>query len=251
MFPLALLFLTSFPSLFARRQQSTETLKYRDTSILGGPRTVFNKTEIGLEVKRSHPGHSAIDIHPAMKNRLAATLASVSIPTPRGQAVVGPDPGFSGFRGLTHVDQRFAGTGVYTNTQFSLEPPDEGLCVGNGFVVEAVNNALAVYGTSGTRLSGPTALNQFFRLAPEFVRPNGPFGAFLSDPKCYFDADTRRWFVTELEIDIDPVTGNLPTTPRSRSRSAKLQTQPVNTICFRLTRRMPATPAAPVLATSL
>jgi hypothetical protein len=120
---------------------------------------------------------------------------------------VNPDPGFSGFPGLTHYDQRFAGTGSYTNTQFSLEPPDQGLCVGNGFVMEAVNVALAVYNPSGTRLSGPTALNQFYGLAPEVVRPSGPFGPFTSDPKCYFDPGTQRWFLTLLEIDTNSANG--------------------------------------------
>jgi len=56
---------------------------------------------------------------------------------------------------LDHRDQRFAGTGAFVNSQFSDEPPDQGLCVGNGFVVEAVNLALAVYDKSGNLLSGP------------------------------------------------------------------------------------------------
>ena len=110
-----------------------------------------------------------------MKSRLAVPLVPLAPPTPSPQAVVSPDPGFSGFRGLTHYDQRFAGTGTYANTQFTLEPPDQGLCAGNGFVMEAVNAAVAVYSPSGTRQSGPTALSQFFGLAPEFVRPSGPF----------------------------------------------------------------------------
>lgn len=102
-------------------------------------------------------------------------------------------PSFFGFAGLTHVDQRLAGTGAYTNTQFSTEPPDQGLAAGNGFILEAVNDALAAYDQrTGSVLVGPTALNQFFNLAPEIVRPNGPFGDFLSDPRCYFDRQLRR-----------------------------------------------------------
>src|SRR5262245_9748429 len=41
----------------------------------------------------------------------------------------------AGFSGLTHVDQRTASGG----NQFSSEPPDQALAVGNGFVLEAVN----------------------------------------------------------------------------------------------------------------
>ena len=161
-----------------------------------------------LEARRSQRGHTAADIKPAMRLRsFAAAAVASSAPTVRGRRVVAPDPGFSGFAGLTHLDQRNAGTGVYAGTQFSLEPPDQALCVGNGFVMEAVNNALSVYTTFGGIASGPTALSQFFGLAPEIVRSLGLYGPFISDPKCYFDRDTQRWFVTELEEDSNPSTG--------------------------------------------
>ena len=38
--------------------------------------------------------------------------------------------------GLNHFDTRFSNEG----NQFSTEPPDQGLCVGNGFVLETVNS---------------------------------------------------------------------------------------------------------------
>lgn len=46
-----------------------------------------------------------------------------------------------GFEGLNFYQQRYARGG----NQFSVEPPDQGLCVGNGYVVEAVNDVLNVY----------------------------------------------------------------------------------------------------------
>lgn len=114
-----------------------------------------------------------------------------------------------GFPGLTHRDQRLAGKGAFVNTQFSTEPPDQGLAAGNGFILEAVNTALAVYDQhTGSLLVGPTPLNQFYNLTPEIIRPSGPYGDFLSDPRCYFDRQLRRWFITILQIDIDPTTGN-------------------------------------------
>ena len=51
------------------------------------------------------------------------------------------------FDGLNHRDQRLANGG----NQFSLEPPDQGLCVGNGFVMETVNDVIRVFDTAGTR----------------------------------------------------------------------------------------------------
>ncbi len=122
-------------------------------------------------------------------------------PNPKGNSFANSNSGFSGFNGLSHADQRLAGTGQYANTQFSLEPPDQGLCVGGDFVVEAVNNAMAVYSKNGTTLAGPTALSQFFGFTPEIDRTTGFVGQFISDPKCYYDAQTNRWFLTELMQD--------------------------------------------------
>ncbi|MHB8958104.1 MAG: hypothetical protein ACYDAN_00560 [Candidatus Limnocylindrales bacterium] len=122
-------------------------------------------------------------------------------PDPRPNRVASGNDGARGFNGLSHADQRLAGTGVYVDSQFSLEPPDQGLCVGNGYVVEAVNNAMAVYDRRGSMLSGPTALSQFFGLSPEVDRTTGVIGEFISDPKCIYDAPTNRFFLTELMMD--------------------------------------------------
>jgi hypothetical protein len=139
-----------------------------------------------------------------------ARVPADHVPMPGGNAVTSSNPGFSGFSGITNLDQASAGTGAYAGTQFDLEPPDQALAVGNGEVVEAVNNAIAVYDPSGNLLSGPTPMNQFFGLAPEASTATPPvFGPFLSDPKAYFDTDTQRWFVTELILDVAPSTGNL------------------------------------------
>ena len=127
--------------------------------------------------------------------------ATLQPPSPRGTPVVSNPGGATGFNGLTHADQRNAGTGIYANTQFSLEPPDQGLCVGHGFVLESVNLALAVYNENGTRLTTPTALNQFYKRSPAIDRATGVTGDFLSDPKCYWDPVGQRFIQTILEVD--------------------------------------------------
>jgi hypothetical protein len=135
--------------------------------------------------------------------RGAAPLVSLTSPNPKGGKVVGQGEGVMGFAGLSHRDQRLADRG----NQFSHEPPDQALAVGNDFLLEAVNTALAVYDPQGRLLAGPVSLNRFFNLASEFNRTTNKYGPFLSDPKAYFDRQTRRWFVTVVEIDQDPVTG--------------------------------------------
>ena len=67
----------------------------------------------------------------------------------QSSAIAGANPELTlSFLGLNHRDQRLANGG----NQFSLEPPDQGLCVGNGFTVEVVNSVLQVWSTSGAAL---------------------------------------------------------------------------------------------------
>ena len=141
-------------------------------------------------------------------NRAAQALQP---PSPPGTHVVSNPGAATGFNGLTHADQRNAGTGQYVNTQFSLEPPDQGLCVGHGFVIEPINLAFAVYNKSGTRLTAVTALNQFYNRSPAINRTTGVTGDFLSDPKCYWDPVGQRFIQTILEVDAPGVFNGVAT----------------------------------------
>ncbi|GAC1520651.1 MAG: hypothetical protein NVS2B16_27880 [Chloroflexota bacterium] len=108
------------------------------------------------------------------------------------------------FDGLNHVNQRLANGG----RQFSVEPPDQGLCAGNGYVVESVNDVLRVYDTHGSALMGVADLNTFYGYAPAIVRgAHTAFGPFVTDPSCYFDAATQRWFNVVLTLDTNPKNG--------------------------------------------
>lgn len=149
-------------------------------------------------------------------------------PSPPGTPVVGNPGAATGFNGLSHADQRLAGTGKYVNTQFSLEPPDQGLCVGNGFVVEPVNDAFRVYDEHGNALTATTALNQFYLRSPAIIREPNPandiLGDFLSDPKCYFDPVGHRFIQTILEMDAPGPSNVFPFFQRSHTLIAVSQT---------------------------
>ncbi|HEX6879117.1 MAG TPA: hypothetical protein VF135_02030 [Terriglobales bacterium] len=139
-----------------------------------------------------------------------ARVSAAHVPTPAGTAM-GSAP-FFGFSGLNNYLQATAYSGP-NGYQFNLEPPDLGLAAGNGFVVETVNNAIAVYDpTNGTRLAR-AALNYFFGLAPAvtIVGSTTTYGPFVSDPRAFYDWQQQRFYVTELMIERDPVTGNLGT----------------------------------------
>ena len=124
-----------------------------------------------------------------------------------------PELNFS-FEGLNHYQQRYARGG----NQFSVEPPDQALCVGNGYVVEAVNDVLNVFNTSGQSvLPNNTAtnivagfprnvnhavdLNSFYGYPPAINRTTGVRGEFVTDPSCLYDAATQRFFVVVLTLN--------------------------------------------------
>jgi hypothetical protein len=102
-----------------------------------------------------------------------------------------------GFDGLNFHDQRYANHG----NQFSVEPPDQGLCAGNGFVMESVNDVLAIYDKAGNKFVGPVDLNTFYGYPPAINRSTGAYGPSITDPSCYYDAGTRRWFQVVLTLD--------------------------------------------------
>lgn len=196
----SLLLLTTLPALQAETKQSIRKLVPIGTGKLEPPSLATgvpeSRSALGLETKRD------MELHKPLL-RGFAPLKSLPTPAAKGKPVVGPAAGDTGFNGLDHFDQRNADNG----NQFSTEPPDQGMGVNATQVFEAVNDALAVYDRSGNLLAGPTAINKFFGLPSEIIRPSGPFGPFLSDPRIIFDHDTQRWFLTVLEIDTNSSTG--------------------------------------------
>ena len=60
--------------------------------------------------------------------------------------------------GLNMRDQRNADNG----NQFSLEPPDQGLCVGGNLVLESVNTVFRIHNTATGTSSDTISLNEFY-----------------------------------------------------------------------------------------
>jgi len=127
----------------------------------------------------------------------------VPVPNPPSTAVLSQTGGAPGFLGLTAADSAAV-------NGFPVEPPDQGLCAHDGLVLEGVNLALRVFSESGAPVTAGVSLNAFFGLAPAVSTSDNQiiYGPFVSDPRCYYDAQTGRWIVTALRIDINPKTGN-------------------------------------------
>ena len=106
--------------------------------------------------------------------------------TSRGAVVGGPSLGnppanVTGFTGIT--DGQFAAL-----SGGELEPPDQGLAVNNGTVVEVVNNAIQITDSTGKTLASPVTTSTFF----------GDTNDNLSDPHAVFLPAIGRWVVEEL-----------------------------------------------------
>jgi hypothetical protein len=123
----------------------------------------------------------------------------------------------TGFEGLNLFQQRYARGG----NQFTVEPPDQALCVGNGYVLEAVNDVLNIYNESGqsvlpdntgtnivsgfpTDVNHAVDLNSFYGYAPAINRSTGVRAQFVTDPSCIYDAATQRFFVVVLTLETRP-----------------------------------------------
>jgi hypothetical protein len=169
----------------AANQVSTIQLKHLGTSSLGKSAGT-NPSGITTLRLKNHPDPDA--------GEQASSGLQLPVPGPAPKPIANANPKASGFNGLDVIDQGL-------QSGFLLEPPDQGLCVANGFVFEGVNVAFAVYDASTHNLlSGPVYANTFFGIDA---------AQFTSDPRCFFDTQVRRWFVTILQIDIDPKTGNV------------------------------------------
>jgi len=210
---LALLLSATATSTIAASPTSVGTQKIQSVKKLGTSKIVGNAAKPvdsgqSADETRPDPDETQEELEKLIHGSLsAARVPSSHVPRPATLPVVDASSTLH-FGGLNHFDQRFAGTLNYTNTQFSLEPPDQALCVGNGFVLESVNTAIRVRNGTGGVLAGPIALNQFFGLAPEFKRtPPVAFGDFTTDPKCYFDDAADRWFLTAVQLSVVPATG--------------------------------------------
>ena len=113
--------------------------------------------------------------------------------------------------------QNFDGTGsrdsAIANFGAEFEPPDQGLCAGNGYVIDPVNSAYRIFHSDGSLVAGPFNVNALFGEGPR---------QYTSDPRCFYDKATNTWFASILFInaagtkgytDISVNTSGDPTTP--------------------------------------
>ena len=129
--------------------------------------------------RRLPSGHfKAAEAMPAAPAVAAAPVSAAAAPAASRPLV--------NFNGVGSRDSQF------TNYEQMFEPPDQGLCKGNGYILEPVNSAYRIYSTAGKSLRGPFNVNGLFNVGGQ---------EFTSDPRCWFDRTTHTWFATILFLN--------------------------------------------------
>jgi hypothetical protein len=145
------------------------------------PQGRAEEDRIAEQFNRPRPEHGPFPPRPLDTPRVKSSAIARSNPDVRASV-----------DGLTHRDQRLANGG----NQFSLEPPDQALCVGNGYVVEATNSVLRVRSAAtASPITGVQDLNTFFGYPAAINRTTGVIGPQVIDPVCLYEPDHRRFMV--------------------------------------------------------
>jgi hypothetical protein len=211
---------------------TSSSAKITTREVKGGQKTVLARGTAGGGELAPAIGPEAATVREAVANRSLSSQAKATrggpglAGIPADSTAVAAAAGATSFSGINHFQQRF---GLAGGNQWSLEPPDQALCVGGGFVFEAVNNAIAVYDTAGTLIAAD-ALNHFFGYPVEIDRTAGVAGPKqTTDPVCLFDPTTNRFFLTILTYDSDGAGNPLPSGTNTLDTAVSDNSDPTGT----------------------
>jgi len=138
--------------------------------------------------RTSRPANPApVRVFPKGARRLGSDRFSAAEAVPRSPAATGAAAAKPAWSPVVNFDGVGSRDSQVTNFNAKFEPPDQGLCEGNGFVLEPVNSAYRIFRTNGTSIRGPFNVNDLFNVGGK---------EFTSDPRCWFDRSTQTWFAT-------------------------------------------------------
>ena len=148
----------------------------------------------------AHPLHLSAAAKGALAQVASFPVPSVScVPLGPGCDRISTSAGgATGVKGLNAVD-----SAEHTPNEFKdVEPPDQGLCAGNGRVVETNNiGEILVFNTALHRASSPISLDTVMGLGGLGWSSGG-------DPSCLYDsANGGHWFITEIVSASPEATG--------------------------------------------
>eukprot|EP00884_Botryococcus_braunii_P006569 jgi/Botrbrau1/15913/Bobra.40_1s0095.1 len=127
----------------------------------------------------------------------AGEIPNLSTPTPLILDALSANSNYS-----RHLKSLWQGLDVHDEGG-RIAPPDMGLCVGNGFILQAVNLVMAVWKNNtddGSPVLPPITIPDFFNIS---ARPGSKIG--YSDPSCVYDASgSKRFYVGVIRYSMKP-----------------------------------------------
>ncbi|MBB5339790.1 hypothetical protein [Tunturiibacter gelidoferens] len=187
------------PSLHATQQKHIDVHKKGTTSMAQARALVEAPETSALYAMKPKAMRKQMPKPFVSKSRVELNQATSAGLVFGGFPIVAPDKTFSGFDALDSTDSGEA-------NGFVVEPPDQGLATNGEDILEPVNLALRVFTKTGAALTPPVSLNAFFGV-PTAPNKDGTTDQ-LSDPRAFYDWESKRWFVTILEYATTPA-GNL------------------------------------------
>ncbi len=195
---------------FAKQQHASSTqakqaLGSAISSNTGVPHVVNMRNVQAATAKQLHQQQPLLPLYPGGSTKYATIKAGaahnagapvVAHPFPATSGVTQNTPpaitAFPGMADSATICPYFGG----------CQPPDMAIATSNQWVLQHVNDSVAVYNTSGSIQPGWPKNSQNFFSVPN-PSPSGcdPAGPFLSDPRAFYDPNTGRFWTAELQVE--------------------------------------------------
>src|SRR5207248_967032 len=122
-------------------------------------------------------------------SRLSGHTFSPAERVPRAPAVVGSRATVTTASALSNFNGTSSRDSEFTNYGLEFEPPDQGLCEANGFVLEPVNSAYRIFLTNGRSIRGPFNINDLSNVGGK---------EFTNDTRCWYDPEL--WVINKAGL---------------------------------------------------
>ena len=166
---------------------------------LGHARLVGRSTPVAGPTSNVETNRPALTDDPALIRASMSLSQGAAAEFPRNSATVpsnsSPDEGGDSQQGAARSIKGLNAYDLLVTHGFAVEPPDQGLCANNHYVVEMTNLNIKVFDSRLNAVSGPIVLESFFQ------QPSLPF-LIQGDPRCVWDAGLGRWFLSQLAVDL-------------------------------------------------
>ncbi len=143
--------------------------------------------------------HGQMPVRTSPKLAAAKKVAAHNANAPRAQALGGTATtasgsssrvGFNGMADSATICPYFGG----------CQPPDMALATSPKFVLQGVNTSYAVYDTLGNLVVGPINDTTWYNV-PALPNNCDPAGPFLSDPRAFYDPNTKLFWTATLQVE--------------------------------------------------